>query len=43
MRRILIAATILAAGCGGKRTIPATPEIKAAATQWLKDKTRPPR
>lgn len=33
MRRILIAATILAAGCGGKRTIPATPEIKAAATQ----------
>jgi len=33
MRRILIAATILAAGCGGKRTIPATPEIKTAATQ----------
>ena len=33
MRRILIAATILAAACGGKRTIPATPEIKAAATQ----------
>ncbi len=33
MRRILIAATILAAGCGGKRTIPATPEIKAAAMQ----------
>jgi len=33
MRRILIAATILAAACGGKKTIPATPEIKAAATQ----------
>jgi len=33
MRRILIAATILAASCGGKSTIPATPEIKAAAAQ----------
>jgi hypothetical protein len=33
MRRILIAATILAAACGGKKTIPATPEIKASATQ----------
>ena len=33
MRRILIAATILAAACGGKKTIPATSEIKASATQ----------
>ena len=33
MRRTLIAATILAAACGGKRTIPATAEIKAAAMQ----------
>jgi hypothetical protein len=33
MRRIVIAATILAAACGGKRTIPATPEIKASVTQ----------
>jgi hypothetical protein len=31
MRRFLVAATILAAACGGKNTIPATPEIKAAA------------
>jgi hypothetical protein len=33
MRRIAIAATILAAACGGKNTIPATPEIKASVTQ----------
>ena len=33
MRRILAAATILAAACGGKSTIQATPEIKATATQ----------
>jgi len=31
MRRFLVAATILAAACGGKNSIPATPEIKAAA------------
>jgi hypothetical protein len=31
MRRFLVAATILAAACGGKNTIPATPEIKTAA------------
>src|SRR6266478_3105255 len=33
MRRILVAATILAAACGGKSTIQATPQIKATATQ----------
>jgi hypothetical protein len=33
MRRILIAATILAAACGGKKTIPATAEIKASAAE----------
>jgi len=33
MRRILIAATICAAACGGKSTILATAEIKASATQ----------
>jgi len=33
MRRILAAATILAAACGGKSTIQATPAIKATATQ----------
>jgi hypothetical protein len=32
MRRILVAATILAAACGGKPTIQATPEIKSTAT-----------
>jgi hypothetical protein len=33
MRRILVAATILAAACGGKRTIQATAGIKATAAQ----------
>jgi hypothetical protein len=33
MRRILIAATVLFAACGGKKTVPATAEIKASATQ----------
>jgi len=33
MRRILVAAIIFAAACGGKDTIQATPEIKATATQ----------
>ncbi len=33
MRRILIAGTILTAACGGKRTVAATAEIKASATQ----------
>src|SRR2546423_11245391 len=33
MRRILIAATICAAACGGKSTIMATAAIKASATQ----------
>jgi hypothetical protein len=33
MRRILVAATILAAACGGKSTIMATAAIKASATQ----------
>src|SRR6266446_4258907 len=33
MRRILVAATIAAAACGGKSTILATAAIKASATQ----------
>jgi hypothetical protein len=33
MRRILVAATIVAAACGGKSTIMATAAIKASATQ----------
>jgi hypothetical protein len=33
MRRILVAATIVAAACGSKPTIMATPEIKATASQ----------
>jgi len=32
MRRFLVAVTIVAAACGGKSTIPATAEIKAAAS-----------
>ena len=33
MRRVLIAAAVCAAACGGKRSVPATAEVKATATQ----------